>query len=144
MTLGSKILGLLLSAALAMTTFATGASATDHAFGAPAVSLATPDERPAGCHAHGGKTVPDSQLPHSRLPNLPLPHSPGPAPVRYQCCLTGHNATVVQASHSQQPPPECSRVTPRIETALTASFLDGFEVSMVFSANPPGTTPLRI
>ena len=131
----SKILGLLLIAALVTTTLATrslavGVAVADHA---PSAAV---DERLAGCHAHGGQSLPLS----------PLPRSPLPAPVSYQCCLTGHDAAVVPASTSPQPLAQCqyAPVTLQIESALTAYFLGGFEVSMLLSAEPPGTTPLRI
>jgi len=129
----SKILGLLLIAALLMATLATrplaGAVAVaDHA---PSAAL---DERLAGCHAHGGQSLPLS----------PLPRSPLPAPVSYQCCLTGHDAAVVPDSISPQPPAQCTPVPPQIESLLTGYFFGGLEVPMVPSAEPPGTTPLRI
>jgi hypothetical protein len=122
-----EILGLLLIAAVVM---ATGAVAeADHA----SPPWAAPAHRPAGCHGHGGETLPDSHLPHSRRP----------APVSYQCCLTGHEAAVVQASYSPQPSFQCSHFR-LIESAPTARCLEGLEVLMVLSADPPGTTPLRI
>ncbi len=131
----SKILGLLLIATLVTATLATRflAVAVAGADNAPSVAV---DERPAGCHAHGGQSLPLS----------PLPHSPLPAPVNYQCCLTGHDAAVVSASTSPQPPAQCqyAQVTLQIQSALTAYFLGGLEISMLLSADPPGTNPLRI
>jgi hypothetical protein len=128
----SKILGLLLIAALVMATLTTRSSAVtvaaDHA---PSAALG---ERPAGCHAHGGQSLPLS----------PLPHSPLPAPVSYQCCLTGHDAAVVPDSISPQPPAQCAAVHRQIEPLLTGYFLGDFEASMIPSADPPGMTPLRI
>jgi hypothetical protein len=131
MNYGSKILGLLLIAALVTAALPTGAlvlAAADHA---PSAAV---DERPAGCHTHGGQSLPLSQLPHSPLP----------APASYQCCLTGHDAAVVPASTSPQPPAPSAPAPPQIESLLTGYFLGGLEVSMVPSAEPPGTTPLRI
>jgi len=130
MKCGSKILGLLLIAALVTATLATRSLAVAVAVADHAPSAAV-DERPAGCHAHGGPS---------------LPPSPLPAPVNYQCCLTGHDAAVVPASTSPQPPAQCQyiRVTLQIESALTAYFLGGLDFSMLLSADPPGTTPLRI
>lgn len=130
MMFGSRILGLLLIAALLMATLATRSLAVAIAVADHAPS-ARVDGRPAGCHAHGGQS---------------LPLSPLPAPVSYQCCLTGHDWAVVQASTSPQPPAQCqyTPVTLQIEFALTAYFLGGLEVSMLLSADPPGTTPLRI
>jgi hypothetical protein len=131
MKCGREILGLLLIAALAMATLATGALAeVDHA----SSPLATPAQPIAGCHAHGGTTLPDSR--HS--------HSPRPTPVSYQCCLTGHDAAVLQTSHSPQPSAQCSFATLQVETALMAYSLGGLDFLMVLSANPPGSTPLRI
>jgi hypothetical protein len=136
MKFGSKILGLLLIAALLIATLATRSLALAVADHAPSAAL---DERPSGCHAHGGQSLPP-------LHNSALPHSPLPAPVSYQCCLTGHDAAVVPASTSPQPPAQCqyTQVTLQIESALTACFLGDLEVSMLLSADPPGTTPLRI
>jgi len=131
MNYGSKILGLLLIAALVTAALPTGALVLAVADHAPSAALG---ERPAGCHAHGGQSLPLSQMPHSPLP----------APASYQCCLTGHDAAVVPASTSPQPPAPSAPVPPQIESLLTGYFLGGLEVSMVPSAEPPGTTPLRI
>ncbi len=132
MKFGSKILGLLLIAALVMATRSLAVAVA----GADNTPSAAVDERPAGCHAHGGQSLPLS----------PLPHSPLPAPVNYQCCLTGHDAAVVSASTSPQRPAQCqyAQVTLQIQSALTAYFLGGLEISMLLSADPPGTNPLRI
>lgn len=130
MKFGSTILGLLLITALVIAPLAMNALAEAGHASAPLVGqLAGLAERPAGCHAHGGKSLPDS---------------PRPAPVNYQCCLTGHDAAVVPASHSPQPSAPCSRVILQIEPALTVCFSGRLEVLMVLSADPPGTTPLRI
>ena len=134
MHLRSKILGLLLSVALFMATLATGAWAeVDHA----SASSKGRGEVPAGCHGHGGTALPVSHLPDSRRP-----HSP--APVNYQCCLTGHDAAVVQTPHFSQPSMHCTRATLPVEFALTGRLSGGFEASMVHSADPPAITPLRI
>jgi len=135
MKFGSKNLGPLLTAALVMATLATRSFGLAMAVADHATSAAL-DERSAGCHAHGGQSFPLS----------PLPPSPLPAPVSYQCCLTGHDAAVVPASTSPQPPAQCqyAPVTLQIQSALTAYSLGDLEVSMLLSADPPGTTPLRI
>jgi hypothetical protein len=135
MKFGSKIVGLLLITALLMATLATRSLALAAAVADHAPSAAV-DERPAGCHAHGGQSLPLSSLPRSPLP----------APVSYKCCLTGHDAAVAPASTSPQPPAQCqyAQVTLQIESAVTTYFFGGLEVSMVPSAEPPGTTPLRI
>src|SRR6266853_3588453 len=110
---GSKILALLLIAALVTAPLAARSLALAVANHAPSAAV---DERPAGCHAHGGQS---------------LPLSPLPAPVSYQCCLTGHDAAVVPASTSPQPPAQCqyAQVTLQIQSALTAYSLGGLEVS---------------
>lgn len=133
MKFGSKILGLLLIAALVTATLVTRSFAVTVADHAPSAAV---DERLAGCHAHSGQSVPVS----------PLPRSPQPAPVSYQCCLTGHDAAVVPASASPQPPAQWqyTQVALQIQSALTAYFLGGLEVPILLSADPPGTTPLRI
>jgi hypothetical protein len=133
MKFGSKILGLLLIAALVTATLVTRSLAVGVPDHAPSEAL---DERPAGCHAHGGQS----------LPLAPQPHSPLPAPVSYKCCLTGHDAAVVPASTSPQPPAQChyTQVALQIQSALTAYFLGDLDVSIRLSADPPGTTPLRI
>jgi len=131
MKYGSKILGLLLIAALVTAALPGGTlvlAAADHA---PSGALG---ERPAACHAHGGQSLPLSQMPHSPLP----------APASYQCCLTGHDAAVVPASTSPEPPAPSAPAPPQIESLLTGLFLGGLELSMAPSAEPPGTTPLRI
>jgi hypothetical protein len=124
MKIWSKILGLLLIAALVTTPLATRALAEpDHASALPPA----PVEHPPTCHTRGGNPVPRS-----------------PLPANYKCCLTGHDAAVVQASTSQQPPAQCTAVPPQIESLLTGYFFGGLEVSIVPSADPPGKTPLRI
>jgi hypothetical protein len=131
--LRSKILGLLLSAALVMASLATGAWADiNHAN--TAASSTGRSEAPAACHAHGGMALPDSQLPHSHLP----------APANYQCCLTGHDAAVVQASHFVQPSAQSMRATLPVKFPLTGRLLGGFGAFIVHSADPPGITLLRI
>jgi hypothetical protein len=140
MTFARDILGLLLIAALAMATLATSAlTAAEHASGSSAGLLAGPGERPEGCHAHGGKSLSDSQL-----PRIPVPHSPPSAPAGYQCCLTGHNVAAVQASHYTPPSYQWTRVILQIAPPLTEYVFNESEVSMVVFADPPGITPLRI
>jgi hypothetical protein len=124
MKIGSKILGLLLIAALVTAPLATRALAEpDHA----SAPLAAPLEHPPACHTHGGN---------------PVPHSPLPA--NYKCCLIGHDAAVVQDSTSQQPAAQYTVAPPQIESLPTGYFLGGLQVSMVLSTDPPATTPLRI
>jgi hypothetical protein len=131
MKFGREILGLLLIAALVM---ATTTLATD-AWAEPNHTASAPAQSPAGCHAHTGKSLPDSQ--NSR--------SPRPAPVSYQCCLTGHDAAAVRASFVPQPSGhchcQCAHLALRVEPALTACCSRDL---MVLSADLPGPTPLRI
>lgn len=135
MKYGSRTLGLLLIAALVIATWTTGAlTAADLASRSLAGLPAPPVEHPAGCHAHGGKSLPDSQL----------PHSPRPAPASHQCCLTGHNVAAVQASHPTPPSRQWTRVTLQIVPALIECSYKESDVLMVLSADPPGMTPLRI
>ena len=122
MKIWSKILGLLLIAALVTTPLATRALAEpDHASALPPA----PVEHPPTCHTHGGN-----------------PHSP--LPTNFKCCLTGHDAAAVQVSALQQPPAQCTPVSPQIQSLLTGYFLGGFEVSVIPFADPLGKTPLRI
>src|ERR1700675_3366166 len=92
----SKIPGLLLILALIAAALPAGsleaAAAVAMADPASAPSAAL-DQRPADCPAHGGKSIPYSPLAHS-----PRTHSPLPAPVSYQCCLTGHDTPAVPIS----------------------------------------------
>ena len=129
MKFGSKILGLILIMSLVTAAMPTGSFAADDHSSAPSAALG---QHPASCHAHGGKSLPLSSLPHS------------PLPASYKCCLTGHDAAAVPASISPIPQAQGSRRPPQIEYVLTGCFLGGLEVSMVRSADPPGTTPLRI
>jgi len=145
MKFAREILGLLLIAVLVTAGLATDTlTAADHASGSSAGPLAARGEPRAGCHAHGGNSLPDSQLHHSRLPRSPLSHSPRPAPMSHQCCLTGHDAAAVQASQSPQPSAQCTPVSLQTESAQKLRFLGRLEVSMVLAADPPGTTALRI
>jgi hypothetical protein len=130
---GREILGLLLIAALVMVTLATGVRAeADHP--ASSLSLVAPAQRSASCHSQSSKTLPDSRK----------SHSPRPAPVSYQCCVTGHDAAVVRALFVPQPSGRVTRLGLGGEPALTTCCLRDLEVSMVLSADPPGSTPLRI
>jgi hypothetical protein len=88
--------------------------------------LTTQPVHPAGCHNHG-------------------PATPAPAPASFQCCASGHQAAMPNASYS--PHPLAGRLS-----ALTA----GEQLSQDFalgrlparlivpSNSPPGAVPLRI
>lgn len=135
MMFGPKILAFLLIAALAMAMSADARAEVDYAQASSARPLAAPapSERAAGCHAHSGTS--SSVRPTHSLP---------PTPVSHQCCLTGHDAAVVQVSHYTTPCHQVTRVTLLIAPALTECSFNGSEVSMVLAPDPPGITPLRI
>jgi len=114
MTIWSKILVSFLIAALT-----TGAWAAQSF---PSTALA--HDRPSGCHGHGG--------------NIPA-HAPG-----YECCLTGHDVAVLQTSHAPRPAAQYRQADPEVEPSSTAAILLVVQPSLLRSADPPGTTPLRI
>jgi hypothetical protein len=132
---GSKILGLLLIRALLIAALPPGSLHVEAAvadinhWSAPPAVLG---ESPAACHAH------------QSLPVSPLPNSPVPAPADYACCITGHDAAVVPASTSQQPPAQRTPVSPQIGSLPAGYFVVGLEGPLVRFADPPGTTRLRI
>jgi len=131
MKFGHRILGLLLSAALVMAALSTGAlTAAEHGSGTGL--LPAPSQRPTACHMHGGKGLPDSQLPHS------------PRPASYECCLTGHDVAAVQAPHHIAPSCGWTPVAQQGAPALIHCSFNGYEVTMLLSAAPPGLAPLRI
>jgi hypothetical protein len=146
MRLASKIVGLFLIAALAVTSFAPVASASvdrqpvssallsdaGHSDAAP--SDATPSEPAAACHEHQGMPIPPHSPSHSRMP----------APTSYQCCLTGHDAAMVRPHQLAQPSTAVLRKAAYIGPATAVSKLDGSEVSEAPIADPPNITPLRI
>jgi hypothetical protein len=147
MRLAREILALLLTAALLLTTGAW--AGTDHGF-VSSVESPTNDQstndRPAndysaGCHGFGERNLTDSLV-----PNSPPSHRPvrWPAPVRYRCCLTGHDVATVQASYALQPLTLCERAVVPIDPALGVHFSDSGKVSTILFADPPGILSLRI
>jgi hypothetical protein len=131
----SKILGLLLIAALALATSPADVWAeAGHAFGV----AATPGEHSTACHAHMADIPANSQATEpSRSHSLP-------APANYQCCLTGHDAAIVQARHYQQTCAQFSRFEFEIEPAAALCFSGHVQLSRVVCTDPPGTNPLRV
>ncbi|MGB8784606.1 MAG: hypothetical protein WCD02_15905 [Terriglobales bacterium] len=127
MICGSKILAVMLIAAIAVAPLAMASAKAD----AP-----SPIEHPASCHMHDGNT---RLVSHHPSP----PHSPRPVPTNYQCCLTGHNTAVVQSTYGPRPCAGSTRVT-QLEPSMTECFSTREEVSIVLHANPPGSAPLRI
>src|SRR5580700_10394630 len=137
MNSGAKILGLLLSAVIVAAPFATSAWAEPDRAVEPSSGFPTGGvEHVAGCHAHTNTLHSQPQYPQ-------FPQSPRSTPPSYQCCLTGHDVAVAQAFPSPQPSIQCTRVTLRPNPA-SICLLDELEVSALLSADPPGTTPLRI
>lgn len=144
MKFAGKIPNLLLIVALAITTLGTGAwghvdyvsdfSSDDHASALPA----SPGPYHAACHEHGASFP---ELPRS---DSRRSHSPQRAPVGYQCCLTGHITGLVQPSCFQQLTIQRAHAALQAEPALTSFLLSPLEVTPVLTADPPGTTPLRI
>jgi hypothetical protein len=105
----------------------------------PSAPLTTPGRHPAGCHGHGGDSLPES----SRSASLP-PRSPLQAPVSYRCCLIGHATALLQTSDLQQLSIHYASAAQQIEFARTESLLSAHEVPTALSADPPNTAPLRI
>jgi len=99
------------------------------------------NDYPAGCHGFGGKNPTDSQVPDSSHSRRPVRR---PAPVRYHCCLTGHDVATVQASYALQPLTLCERTVVPMDPALGVHFPDGGKVSTILFADPSGMPTLRI
>jgi len=95
------------------------------------------NDHPASCHGLSGKNPADSRIPDS-------PHSRRPAPLRYGCCLVGHDVATAQASYASQPLVLSERAIVQNDPSLGARFVDGREVSTILFADPPGITSLRI
>jgi len=95
--------------------------------GAQALSFSAPSVgHPAGCHSHG--------------PAIPSPMAP-----RYQCCVTGHQAAIPNASFSSRPLDAlicglAGSQQPRCGIACDRHFV----MFVVPSNSPPGAAPLRI
>jgi hypothetical protein len=131
----AKILSLVVVAALAWTMSAIDAWAdnegthNNHEFPASA----PPSEHPVSCHAHSRAGIP---VQHNE--NLPTP-----AQSNYKCCLTGHDAAIVQSIHAQQPCALGSRLAPQVP-APVASAGDSAQDPTKFCADPPNINALRI
>jgi len=142
MKIASKVLGLVMVMAIVTAPLATGAIADDHrqttsAQATSAKRMAGLDDHRGGCHAHSRGT----------FPHVPTPDSPSqdsPVPGSYQCCLTGHDAAVVQAPLPTQPSDQSAAATLKSEPPLRECALLGLEISAVLSAGPPLGIPLRI
>src|SRR5271166_3165019 len=133
MTIGSRMLRLLLIAALVMATWSTGAEAkVDHASASSSGPMAAPGERAAGCHAH-----------RTNLYVPPIPAAPR-APVSHRCCLTGHDVAGVPPSSHTPPSEQWRQATLHVVPLPTECSYRGSDVSLALSAYPPGMAPLRI
>jgi hypothetical protein len=88
--------------------------------------------RAAGCHAH-------RDLP---LPDPPARHSPTPA--KYQCCLTGHDAAMVQATHGRHQPVLWTRATAKSATEILSVSSGKVDCLVISAWHSPGLSPLRI
>lgn len=143
MQVASRFLALLLATVLLVASFATGAFAADSIATSPhptTPGTAHPlgsGNRCGACHAHGGMSP---QSPHSQSQS---PQGPSPTPVSYQCCLTGHNVAVVQASQSPQPSNRCIHFVSTIASAFAIRSAE-IELSAILYVDPPGMAPLRI
>jgi hypothetical protein len=96
--------------------------------GAPALGFPAMEARhpAAGCHGHG-------------------PATPSPEPTSYQCCVSGHDVAIPNASFSSRL--LASRLCGlAADEQLRLGFApDRHSVMFVLSANsPPGAAPLRI
>ena len=86
---------------------------------------AQPLEQAAGsCHEPGSKAPPTQST-------------------SYQCCLTGHNVAVPQASHSAEPLLHNIQIE-RVVAAPVTSPAVRLEKTLISSGDPPGVTALRI
>jgi hypothetical protein len=145
-TFASKVLRLLLIAALAIMPAPTGALAFSQVTSSSAPDMPDRGNSLAGCHGQVGaashSSVTDSPLPDSQLRHSRFPHQP--APTNYQCCLTGHDVAVVQACQSWQPSNQSKRLTSDREPSLAESTWLELEPATVLSANSSLRTPLRI
>src|ERR1700688_2796451 len=128
----SRIIAILLAAALVVTAAVSNTTASSHT---PQTSPAstTANNHPAGCHDHDRNDAPLASHP-DRLP----------APVNYQCCITGHHAAVLHASDLPWPVTECAHFVEQSNPYALPSFPQHFEAALLLSAAPPLPSPLRI
>jgi hypothetical protein len=126
----SRIIAILLAAALVVTATVSYTAASSHT---PQTSPAstTANNHPAGCHDHD---------------DAPLASHPDrlPVPVDYQCCITGHDAAVLHASDLPWPVIECAHFVVQSDLCASPSFSQHFEAVLPLSADPPLLSPLRI
>jgi hypothetical protein len=124
----SRVLGIFLAAALVVAATASNTSALSHVPQASTTSSGA-NNHLAGCH---------DDAPPASHPN------PLPAPVKYQCCITGHEAAVLHASDLPWPVTECAHFVEQSDPCALPSFSKHFETVLLLSADPPLQSPLRI
>ena len=122
MNFESKSVGLVLIVALAITTAPMSGWAEVENGGVTG-------EPTAGCHMHGGGSLPAQPL------------SP---PTSYRCCLTGHDTAIVRTVFIAQPSVEMLDLVVTNTPALNLSNWCELQVSAVLLNDPPGLTPLRV
>jgi hypothetical protein len=82
------------------------------------------DQSAGGCHEHGSE-------------------APSPQSAERQCCLTGHNVAVPQASHSAEPLLHNTQTELVVAVPVTSPAAR-HETTLISSGDPPGVTALRI
>jgi hypothetical protein len=132
-----RLLGILLITAVIEATFATTASAEWNNGAQATANSPMAGEATTDCPVHASHAPPASPAYDSRN------HHPS-TPSNYQCCVTGHNAAVLQASSVPLPVSQCAHfVSPARPTALGVASLDS-ATSKLLTSDPPSTAPLRI
>src|SRR6267154_4637085 len=137
MKLKKRLLGILLITAVVGATFARNLSAEWENGAEATANSPIPGEATADCPVHASHAPPASPAYDSRT------HNPS-APSNYQCCVTGHNAAVLQSSVLPLPVSQCAySVLPANPTALLVPFPHS-ATSKLLTSVPPNTAPLRI
>ena len=137
MKLRYRLLGILLITAVVGTTFARNASTEWENGAETTASSPIPGEATADCPVHASHAPPASPAYDSRTHNPPTPSS-------YQCCVTGHNAAVLQASSVPLPVSQCAHfASPARPTVLLVTSLHS-ATSKLLTSGLPDTAPLRI
>ena len=140
MKLRYRLLGILLITAVVGTTFARNASAESNNGAETTASSLIPGEATADCPVHASHAPPASPAYDSRTHDPSTPSRPS----NYQCCVTGHNAAVLQASSLPLPVSQCAPFTlPARPTALLVTSLHS-ATSKLLTSDLPNTAPLRI
>src|ERR1700720_137976 len=115
-----RLLGILLITAGVGTTFARNASAELDNGAETTASSPIPGEATADCPVHASHAPPASPAYDSRTHDPSTPSRPS----NYQCCVTGHNAAVLQVSSLPLPVIQCAHfVSPAKPPALLVTSL---------------------